>query len=306
MPDDIPLPFDGAISRFLADEAPEPVRVAIRDGRRRDILRPGFPYARWLDRDSYEAAHRALQVELVKFQSWVQASGARVAIVFEGRDCAGKSGAIARVAQNLNPRLARIVALPAPSDRERGQWYFQRYIDRLPAAGEIALFDRSWYNRAVIEPVFGFCTEAQRQRFFAQLPDFERMLVDDGIHLVKLWFDVGRAEQLRRMLERERHPLKQWKLSRIDVQGLGRWDAYSRAIAECFARSDFAHAPWAVILGDDKYRARLAAIRTILRRYPYARRDDAALGEIDARIALAAGPWARDWCEAAGSRGAMP
>jgi len=286
-----PLPFDGAISRFLAVGAPEDVRALLAEAGKRDILNPHHPYPRWMKKAEYEAAYRPLQIELVKLQAWVQATGARVVIVFEGRDTAGKSGAIARVTENLNPRVARINALPAPSDRERGQWYFQRYVDRLPGAGEIALFDRSWYNRGVIESVFGFCTNAQRDRFFAQLPDFERMLVDDGITLVKLWFNVSQAEQLRRMLERERHPLKQWKLSRIDVEGLGKWDAYSRAIAETFARSDFDFARWTVILGDDKYRARLNAIRSILSRFDYDRRDPQALGVIDPLIAGGADLW---------------
>jgi polyphosphate kinase len=282
---DSPLPFEGAISRHLAEGAPETVRRAITEGGKRDVITPGYPYDRWMKKSDYEIIAAAHQIELVKFQAWVQATGARVAIVFEGRDTAGKSGAVARVTQNLNPRVAHIHALPAPSDRERGQWYFQRYIERLPARGEIALFDRSWYNRGIIEKVFGFCTDEQRALFFAQLPDFERMLVTDGIHLVKLWFEVGRAEQLRRMLERERHPLKQWKLSRIDVEGLGKWDDYSRAIDETLATSDFPFAPWRVVLGDDKYRARIAAIQSILSRFDYHRKDDAALGTADPLVA---------------------
>lgn len=284
-PPDAPLPFDGAISRFLAEGAPEAVRAAITGARKRDLITPGYPYDTGMPKAAYEAIAAIHQIELVKFQAWVQATGARVAIVFEGRDTAGKSGAIARVAQNLNPRVAHIQALPAPSDRERGQWYFQRYVERLPARGEIALFDRSWYNRGIVETVFGFCTDDERARFFDQLPDFERMLVADGIHLIKLWFEVGRAEQLRRMLERERHPLKQWKLSKIDVDGLARWDDYSRAIDETLAASDLALAPWQVILGDDKYRARIAAIQTILSRFDYPRKDAAALGQADPQVA---------------------
>ena len=281
---DAPLPFDGAISRYFQQGAPPEIRAAIAAGGKRDILNPAFPYDRWMKKDDYQAIADAHQVELVKFQSWVQASGARVVIVFEGRDTAGKSGAISRVMANLNPRVARLNALPAPSDRERGQWYFQRYVDRLPGKGEIALFDRSWYNRGVIEHVFGFCTPDQRAHFFAQLPQFERMLVDDGIVLIKLWFTVGRAEQLRRMLDRESHPLKQWKLSRIDVEGLAKWDAYTAAIGQTLAASDFDVAPWTVILGDDKYRARLAAVRAILGRFDYARKDAAALGAPDPKI----------------------
>ena len=278
------LPFDGAISEYFRKGAPDDIRRAIEDGRKRDILTPGFPYDRWMDKDTYEERMKALQVELVKFQRWVESSGQRVMVVFEGRDTAGKSGAIRIVSENLNPRGARIVALSKPTEREAGQWYFQRHVAHLPAAGEIALLDRSWYNRAVVEHVFGFCTPAQRDHFFEQLPGFEQALVDDGIHLVKLWFNVGRAEQLRRMLERERHPLKQWKLSSIDVKGLGKWDAYTAAIGETFARSDFPHAPWTVIRGDDKYRARIAAVQRILGGFDYTGKDARALGQPDPLI----------------------
>lgn len=285
------LPFGGAISRYLEKEAPKEIREAILDAGKRDILSPHYPYDAWMKKKPYEEEAGLLQVELVKLQSWVQASGARVVVVFEGRDTAGKSGAIARVTENLNPRVARINALPTPSDRERGQWFFQRYVERLPGRGEIALFDRSWYNRGVIEHVFGFCTPEERQRFFTQLPDFEHMLVEEGITLIKLWFDVGRAEQLRRMLERERHPLKQWKLSKIDVEGLAKWDAYTEAIRETFQQSDFGFARWTLVMGDDKYRARLNALRVILSRFDYDRKDPAALGEVDARVTGGVGLW---------------
>lgn len=278
------LPFDGAISDYFRKDAPDDIRRAIEDGRKRDILTPGFPYDRWMDKDAYEERMKALQIELVKFQRWVESSGQRVMVVFEGRDTAGKSGAIRIVSENLNPRGARIVALSKPTEREASQWYFQRHVAHLPAAGEIALLDRSWYNRAVVEHVFGFCTPAQRAHFFEQLPGFERALVDDGIHLVKLWFNVGRAEQLRRMLERERHPLKQWKLSSIDVKGLGKWDAYTAAIAETFAVSDFPHARWTVIRGDDKYRARIAAVQRVLGGFDYTGKDAGALGQPDPLI----------------------
>jgi polyphosphate kinase 2 len=180
--------------------------------------------------------------------------------------------------------VAQVVALSKPSDREAAQWYFQRYVDWLPAAGEIAMFDRSWYNRGVVEHVFGFCTPEQRLRFFAQLPDFERMIVDEGIVLVKLWLNVGRAEQLRRFLAREADPLKQWKLSSIDVDGLPRWDAYSQAITETLAQSHTRHAPWTVIRSDDKKRARIAAIQTVLRAVDFAGRDDALIGVPDPAI----------------------
>jgi polyphosphate kinase 2 len=288
---DAPLPFDGAISRYFETEAPQDLRRAITEGRKRDILAPGYPFDRWMPKAEYEDRMRALQIELVKFKTWAAASGQRIVIVFEGRDTAGKSGAIKRVGENLNPRNARIMALPAPTERERGQWFFQRYIAHLPTAGEIVLMDRSWYNRGVIEHVFGFCTPAQRQRFFAQLPDFERNLVDEGIHLIKLWFNVSRAEQLRRMLQRESHPLKQWKLSRIDVEGLGKWDAYTSAIAETFAQSDFPFAPWSVILGEDKYRARITAIQRILGTFDYDRKDTAALGAPDPGIIGSVALW---------------
>lgn len=200
------------------------------------------------------------------------------------RDGAGKGGAIGRVTMNLNPRVARVVALSKPSDRERTQWYFQRYVAELPAAGELTLFDRSWYNRGVIEKVFGFCSAEERARFFAQLPDFENTLVGEGIVLVKLWLNVARAEQLRRLLRRESDPLRQWKLSRIDVDGLWRWDAYSEAIAETFQASHTAIAPWTVIRADDKYRARLTVIRAILGALEYHGKDPAVVGRVDAKI----------------------
>jgi len=278
------LPFDGAVSRFLAEEAPEAVRDAIEDGNKRDILDDSYPYDRWLKKSDYEDELDRLQVELAKCQRWVQDSGARLVVIFEGRDGAGKGGAIRRMTMNLNPRVARVVALSKPSDRERTQWYFQRYIAHLPAAGEITLFDRSWYNRGVIEHVFGFCTPDERARFFAQLPGFESTLVGEGIVLVKLWLNVGRAEQLRRLLAREVDPLKQWKLSPIDIQGLARWDAYSSAIEETFRRSHSPVTPWTVVRADDKYRARLAVIRAVLGRLDYAGKDHALVDDNDPGI----------------------
>lgn len=278
------LPFDGAISEYFHKHAPKAIRTAIEDGDKRDILSDSFPYDRWMAKSEYETRMQALQVELVKLQRWVQDTGQRIVVVFEGRDTAGKSGAIKRVSENLNPRHAPIVALSKPTDREATQWYFQRHVARLPAAGEITLLDRSWYNRAVVEHVFGFCTEIERAHFFGQLPGFERAIVDEGIHLIKLWFNVGRAEQLRRMLERERHPLKQWKLSMIDVKGLAKWDEYTHAIQETLSRTDHDFAPWTVIRGDDKYRARLAAVQRILGGFAYANRDEAALGKVDPAI----------------------
>ncbi|ETX28293.1 polyphosphate kinase 2 [Roseivivax isoporae] len=288
---DSDLPLDGAISAFHDREAPAEIRAALAEADKDDILAESYPYDTRMDRKAYEDALTALQVELVKLQATVKATGARIAIVFEGRDAAGKGGTIKRFRDYLNPRGARVVALPKPSDTEAGQWYFQRYAEQLPAAGEIVFFDRSWYNRGVVEHVFGFCTEAQREHFFAQVPDFERMLTSDGIHLFKFWLNVGRAEQLRRFLARERDPLKQWKLSWIDAEGLKRWDAYSAAIAETLARSHTDHAPWTVIRSDDKRRARLAAMRQVLSALDYDRKDHAAVGTPDPRVSGGPGIW---------------
>ncbi|MCI2393250.1 polyphosphate kinase 2 [Aliiroseovarius sediminis] len=280
----MPLPFDGAISNFFAETAPDAVRQAIKAAGKKDILSESYPYDVRMDKRTYRDELEALQMELVKLQADVKASGKRVVVVFEGRDAAGKGGTIKRFRENLNPRVARVVALSKPSDREAGEWYFQRYVRHLPSAGEIVLFDRSWYNRAVVEKVFGFCEDHQREAFFRQLPEFEDMLVDEGIHLVKLWLNVGRAEQLRRFLAREKDPLKQWKLSWIDVEGLSRWDAYSDAISETFTRSHIPQAPWTVVRSDDKKRARLAAIRAVLQHIDYASKDDNVAHAPDGKI----------------------
>ena len=219
-----------------------------------------------MDEDDYEDQIADLQIELMRMQTWVQDTGARVAVVFEGRDAAGKGGTIKRFRENLNPRIAHVVALSKPTEVEQTQWYFQRYIRHMPSAGHLTFFDRSWYNRGVVEHVFGFCKPPQRKVFFEQVTDFERMLQEDGIHVIKLWLNVGRAEQLRRFLKRESDPLKHWKLSIIDVKGLAKWDAYTDAINETFAKSHSPDTPWTVIRSDDKKRARLAAIRTVLNR----------------------------------------
>lgn len=268
-----PKPFDGAISQFYSKDAPVAVRNAIDTATKGKVLDPGFPYSDQMGRKDYEEQIEDLQIELVKVQSWAQETGARVVVVFEGRDAAGKGGTIKRFREFLNPRSAKVVALSKPTDAERTQWYFQRYVDHLPSAGQIVLFDRSWYNRGVVEHVFGFCDADQRLHFFNQVNDFERMLVDEGIVFVKLWLNVGRAEQLRRFLSREGDRLKQWKLSGIDVKGLYKWDAYTDAIAETFAKSHSDHAPWHVIRSDDKKRARLAAIRTVLVKLDYPTKD---------------------------------
>jgi polyphosphate kinase len=278
------LPFDGAISRFHERDASPEIRAAIAGADSDDILARSYPYnSRW-SRKEYEATLEALQIELVKLQAWVRDSGARIAVVFEGRDAAGKGGTIKRFREYLNPRSARVVALSKPSDKERSQWYFQRYINHLPAGGEIVFFDRSWYNRGVIEAVFGFCTPEEREHFFQQVKPFEDMLVEEGIQLFKIWLNVGRAEQLRRFLKRERDPLKQWKLSSIDVKGLSKWDAYSDAISETFARSHSKTAPWTIIRSDDKRRARVAAMRSVLSQIDYVRKDANVAITPDGRI----------------------
>ena len=257
-------PFDGAISRFAEKDAPKAVRQALKDADKNAILDPRYPYRTRLAADIYEVEAEACQLELVKVQRWIRAEGKRVVAVFEGRDAAGKGGMIKAITENLNPRSARVVALPAPSDTERGQWYFQRYIAQLPAAGEMTLFDRSWYNRAVVEKVFGWCSDAERERFFVQLPEFEDMLVQDGVILMKIWIAIGRAEQLRQFLQRESDPLKQWKLSQTDVDGLNRWDDFTAAITETMRRGHTTQAPWTVIWGEDKRRARIAGMRALL------------------------------------------
>ncbi|MBO9401865.1 polyphosphate kinase 2 [Shimia sp. R9_3] len=278
------LPFDGAISAYFKDEAPKPIRDAIKGADKNDILSESYPHKERLSRKTYEAELEALQIELVKMQRWVKESGARIAMVFEGRDAAGKGGTIKRFRENLNPRGARVVALSKPTEAEQSQWYFQRYINHLPSGGEITFFDRSWYNRGVVEKVFGFTEDADRERFFQQTPAFEQALVDDGVHLFKFWLNVGRAEQLRRFLEREKDPLKQWKLSWIDVEGLKRWDAYTSAIEETLTRCHGLHTPWTVIRSDDKRRARLNAIRTVLHALPYERKDTQAIGKVDTSV----------------------
>ena len=278
------IPFVGDITRFLNEGAPAEVRKAIETAGRKDILSSDYPYDRELKDRDYDAQMDRLQIELVKMLHDLRATGKRLCVLFEGRDAAGKGGAIERMRENLNPRNAYIVALPKPTEREASQWFFQRYVDWLPAAGEIALFDRSWYNRGVVEHVFGFCTPEQRRLFFRQLPDFERMLIDEGITLVKLWLNVGRAEQLRRFLARENDPLKQWKLSWIDVEGLKKWDEYTAAITETLEKSHSRTAPWTVIRADDKARARIAAIQSVLNAVDYAGKDRKAIGKVDAKI----------------------
>ena len=243
-----------------------------------------YPYRHLLSRKSYEKQKYRLQVELLKLQAWVKETGARVIILFEGRDAAGKGGTIKRFMEHLNPRGARVVALEKPSEVESGQWYFQRYVQHLPTRGEIVLFDRSWYNRAGVERVMGFCSDAEYDEFLRQTPEFERQLVRSGVHLFKFWFSVSRAEQRRRFKERKLHPLKQWKLSPIDLASLDKWDDYTRAKEAMFLHCDTSDAPWTVIKSDCKKRARLNAMRYLLHRLPYARKDMATIGSVDPLI----------------------
>ena len=278
------LPFDGAISRYFKKDAPKEVRKAIETADKAEILSKDYPYRDEMKRKDYETVMNGLQRQLVRMHYDIKAKGKRLIVVFEGRDAAGKGGTIEAMRLNLNPRVARIVALGKPTEREASQWYFQRYVDQLPATGEISLYDRSWYNRAIVEQVFGFCTPQERTKFFRQLPDFEEMITEEGIVLVKLWLEVGQAEQLQRFLDREGDPLKQWKLSQIDIDGLSKWKEYSAAIAETMAKSSFAYAPWTVILSDDKLRARIAAVQTVLNAVDYDGKDIGVIGAIDAKV----------------------
>ena len=278
------LPFDGAISRYFENDAPKEIRKAIENAGKDDILAESYPYREEIKGKDYDKCMTDLQLQMVRLQSDLKATGKRIVVVFEGRDAAGKGGTIGAMRENLNPRVANVVALAKPSDRELTQWYFQRYVDWLPAAGEMVLFDRSWYNRGVVEPVFGFCSDAQKEAFFQQLPAFEQMLVDEGIVLIKLWLNVGRAEQLRRMLAREKDPLKQWKLSSIDIDGLAKWEAYSAAINETLMRGHGKDAPWTVIRSDDKKRARIAAMQTALQAVDFAGKDAEKIGVVDPLI----------------------
>jgi polyphosphate kinase len=241
----------------------------------------GYPYKYKMLRKDYEEQKFQLQAELLKLQAWVKETRQRVIVLFEGRDAAGKGGAIKRFMEHLNPRGARVVALEKPSDVERGQWYFQRYIEHLPTAGEIVMFDRSWYNRAGVERVMGFCSEADYEEFLRQVPQFESHLVRSGIHLIKFWFSVSREEQRRRFKERQNHPLKQWKLSPIDLASLDKWDDYTRAKEAMFFHTDTADSPWTVVKSDDKKRARLNAMRYILRSMPYTGKDGGRIGGVD-------------------------
>ena len=241
----------------------------------------GYPYKNLLSRKNYEKEKYKLQVELLKLQSWVKKSGQKIVILFEGRDAAGKGGTIKRFMEHLNPRGARVIALEKPSELEKGQWYFQRYIEHLPTAGEIVLFDRSWYNRAGVERVMGFCNNDQYLEFMHQTPEFERSLIQSGIHLIKFWFSVSRKEQKRRFDERRVHPLKQWKLSPVDVASLDKWNEYTQAKEAMFRYTDFPESPWIVVKSDCKKRARLNSMRYVLNSFSYNDKEGKQIGEVD-------------------------
>jgi polyphosphate kinase len=240
-----------------------------------------YPYRNLMRRKTYEAQKYELQVELLKLQSWVRETGQRVVILFEGRDAAGKGGTIKRFMEHLNPRGARVVALDKPTESEQGQWYFQRYVEHLPTRGEIVMFDRSWYNRAGVEQVMGFCTPDEHAEFLRQAPQFERNLARSGIHLIKFWFSVSRDEQRRRFAERQQHPLKQWKLSPVDLASLDKWDDYTAAKETMFTHTDTDDAPWTLIKSDCKKRARLNAMRYVLHKMPFTGKDVSHIGPLD-------------------------
>lgn len=248
------------------------------------IISDHYPYEEKMRRYQYELEKRKLQIELVKLQNWIKQKGKRVVMIFEGRDAAGKGGTIKRFAEHMNPRGARVVALEKPTEVEMGQWYFQRYTNQLPTTGEIVFFDRSWYNRAGVEKVMDFCNEKQYMDFVAHAPKFEKMLINSGIHLVKFWFSVSREEQLRRFVSRIMDPLKQWKISPMDLASLNRWEDYTEAKESMFFFTDTPETPWTVVRSDCKKRARLNAIRYVLSQFDYKDRDSMAIGIPDSKI----------------------
>ena len=285
------LPADWASDRGLLagltvdddDEHDDPV-LRWPDGRTVDTWREDYPYLERMPRAKYEHEKRPLQIELVKLQNWVKATGQRLVIVFEGRDAAGKGGTIKRFTEHLNPRGAQVVALPKPSEREQTQWYLQRYVRHLPAAGEIVMFDRSWYNRAGVERVMGFCTQMEYEEFMREAPEFERMLIRSGLDLTKFWFSVTRAEQRTRFIIRRVDPVRQWKLSPMDIESLDKWETYTEAKEAMFFYTDTAEAPWTVVKSNDKKRARLEAIKHVLAKIDYAGKDEEVIGKPDRAI----------------------
>jgi len=254
------------------------------EGRTVDTWRENYPYPERMGREEYDEAKYRLQVELLKFQTWASDSGSKHVLLFEGRDAAGKGGTIKRFMEHLNPRYARTVALTKPSDRELGQWYFQRFVQYLPTAGEMVLFDRSWYNRAGVERVMGFASPPEYQQFMAQAPLFERILIDSGISLTKFWFSVTQAEQRTRFIIRQVDPVRQWKLSPIDLESLDKWEDYTTAKEAMIRRTDTEWAPWTTVKSNDKKRARINSMRAFLERFDYEGKDDDVVGRPDPLI----------------------
>lgn len=246
----------------------------------------GYPYSQRMTRDEYELEKYRLQVELLKFQYWLEDTGRRAIILFEGRDAAGKGGTIKRFTEHLNPRSARVVALAKPSDREQGQWYYQRYIQHFPTSGEIVMFDRSWYNRAGVERVMGFCSDEDYETFMEQTPSFERMLVESSIHLTKFWFSVSRTEQRTRFALRQLDPVRRWKLSPMDIASLDKWAEYTVAKEEMFRRTDKKHAPWTIVRSNDKKRARVNAMKFFLGQFDYDGKDLEVVGTPDPLLVM--------------------
>jgi polyphosphate kinase len=281
-------PYAGPIAELSGyqvsdDDDDDPVLLNA-DGSPVDTWRQDYPYDQRMPRGDYDHQKRLLQIELLKLQNWCKSTGERIMILFEGRDAAGKGGTIKRFMEHLNPRGASVVALEKPNERESNQWYFQRYISHLPAAGEIVLFDRSWYNRAGVERVMGFCTRAEYLEFMRQAPELERMLVRSGIHLVKFWFSVTQGEQRTRFAIRQVDPVRQWKLSPMDLKSLDKWGEYTEAKEAMFFYTDTADAPWTVVKSNDKKRARLEAMRYVLSRFAYDEKDPEIVGTVDSQI----------------------
>jgi polyphosphate kinase 2 len=272
-------------SDFVVEELDDddPILRSV-DGTIVDTWRESYPYDERMPNTEYEAEKRLLQIELVKMQNWMKESGTRQVIVFEGRDAAGKGGTIKRFMEHLNPRHAHVVALEKPTSLEARQWYFQRYVTHLPAAGEMTLFDRSWYTRAGVERVMGYCTSAEYAQFLRQAPLFEDLLVDEGFQLIKFWFSVSQGEQRTRFLIRQIDPVRQWKLSPTDLASLDKWDAYTRAKEDMFLHTDTPEAPWTVIKSNDKKRARLGAMRHVLSTVEYEGKDREIVGQPDPKI----------------------
>jgi polyphosphate kinase len=269
------FPMVQLIDEVVKTSIPPDLVAKVREAQKhkKRIMNPSYPHATRMDSEDYESEMELLQIELVKMQAWLKEVGERIVIIFEGRDAAGKGGTIKTFSDNLNPRGARVVALTKPSETERGQWYFQRYIENMPTRGEIVMYDRSWYNRGGVEHVMGFCSPHEYLEFMRQAPEFERMMVRSGIKLVKFWFSVSREEQLLRFIYRAQDPLKQWKLSPMDVESLLRWEAYTKAKEAMLFYTDTADAPWTIVRSDDKRRARLNAIKHVLNLMPYAGKD---------------------------------